>query len=820
MIFVSDRLLRQAFVFKIKNSQKALVADDLQESTQFGIHHFAGPVIYDASRFLERNSDTLPVSLISLMQVSTNTLIRKEMTSLLEEEKEGSSDVVKRKKTSILNKFRLQLKSLVAGMNESQVRYIRCIKPNRDLEPIKTDHVKLLGQMNCAGLVAAVELTRDIFPRKLTFRAVSDRFQRLMPSSHVQGTMDMMLHDRVQIMMSLLFASFVEQYRDSDFSMPYACGKTKVFFRSGALEYLDNRLLEFLSGKAETVQKSYRRVKAQREYQKLRRAVVLLQTAHRMAVCGSTYQKTKKGITLLQAAYRGKKECLVYATLQQSARSVQTESTRQEGAVRLQTWYRCTNTTKAFLTWRRGVVRVQTLIRSHLAAKRYLGMMRSLAVIQSFVLAVVARKRFLNLRDVTVVLQSRLRAGKASARCCREPSAFSDLSRRVGSSSGSSGDDGADNDDFDHLYENCDQRSFSDSPGEELSSAQTIDDSAHDSQVSGVSVLSSIATGGSQVLYSNQLDQLEEPPIILDSASVLSPHLSDSGSEHRKRIKDLKDEIMHITAEADMHTQEIAREFDDRLAEYENEVLELRKVIRQGEEEKKKLKRELKVVKESNVKAIQRLQHAIQETGNVRKECLGKIASVLDDANETRKTEALQFSKELELLKRDQNNKVRQLEIVIRQLEAAIHKQRSSKQNDPEEVHRLARKLERLFSSEHILAVLDRARQRPDIAVSIVEGSISSKCRRTLYCLEDIVRSGGSRQRDKRQTERRAGRKDVKATVEDRDDEAIGLQNQLVRAYEDIERLQQALERALTDSEHAQLDCEFTGQAFPSFRQF
>jgi myosin-5 len=126
------------------------MVDDLQNKTEFGINHFAGPVVYDASNFMERNQDKIPKDLISLVTKTSNTLIRRELQELLKGDAflEAAKKI---KKTSIFEKFRTQLRSLLETMKDSQVRYIRCIKPNENLEPIRTDHEKSLRQLRCAG---------------------------------------------------------------------------------------------------------------------------------------------------------------------------------------------------------------------------------------------------------------------------------------------------------------------------------------------------------------------------------------------------------------------------------------------------------------------------------------------------------------------------------------------------------------------------------------------------------------------------------------------------------------------------------------------
>ncbi|KAJ8010086.1 hypothetical protein DPEC_G00071350 [Dallia pectoralis] len=46
----------------------------------FGIHHYAGKVIYNAGGFLSKNRDTLPADIVLLLRSSENSLIRKLVT--------------------------------------------------------------------------------------------------------------------------------------------------------------------------------------------------------------------------------------------------------------------------------------------------------------------------------------------------------------------------------------------------------------------------------------------------------------------------------------------------------------------------------------------------------------------------------------------------------------------------------------------------------------------------------------------------------------------------------------------------------------------
>jgi myosin heavy subunit len=61
------------------------INDKLHSSTEFGVHHFAGPVIYDASKFVEKNTDKLPDFLMSVVATSTNGLIAQELENAMKQ---------------------------------------------------------------------------------------------------------------------------------------------------------------------------------------------------------------------------------------------------------------------------------------------------------------------------------------------------------------------------------------------------------------------------------------------------------------------------------------------------------------------------------------------------------------------------------------------------------------------------------------------------------------------------------------------------------------------------------------------------------------
>jgi myosin heavy subunit len=88
----------------------------------FGIKHFAGPVVYNVTNFVEKNKDLTNVAFTTLLQTSSNPIIKALVPT--------DSKRILDKHQNVITLFREQLKQLMSILNQSSSFYIRCIKPN------------------------------------------------------------------------------------------------------------------------------------------------------------------------------------------------------------------------------------------------------------------------------------------------------------------------------------------------------------------------------------------------------------------------------------------------------------------------------------------------------------------------------------------------------------------------------------------------------------------------------------------------------------------------------------------------------------------
>jgi len=259
-----------SFVFTVKTKHEDrghLIDSRTIGRTEFAINHFAGhgPVKYSAASFVKQNTDNFPIEIMECATRSTNPLIKFECQTKLSLER-----CEKKSSSMVLEKFRGKLKDFMTTIDQTEIRFIRCIKPNDKMTPRIINHKTTLRQLKSAGLVTAVRLSRQSFPRKMIYTEVVARFGPMMRNVDVRLMNDLDL-DKVKFMFSFMFPPNVN-INDS----PFVYGRKKVFFRGGALEHLEAKRHRFFSAHASNIQKWSRKQLAMKKY------MIALQSARLM----------------------------------------------------------------------------------------------------------------------------------------------------------------------------------------------------------------------------------------------------------------------------------------------------------------------------------------------------------------------------------------------------------------------------------------------------------------------------------------------------------------------------------------------------------
>jgi len=304
-----------SFVSKVNAMNKdseSLTQSRLFRDNEFGVHHYAGPVKYDATNFVKKNTDVVPQDLLQCACKSTNSLVRIELKASADRKAaaaESSSSRGGRRGGSLVSqtvctKFKGDLGSLMTNIGTTRSRYIRCLKPNTKKQPYLMMHNSSVEQLRCAGVVAAVTISRSAFPNRLDLETALERFSCLTNSQqkHSMATGD--INTRLEKLLDPLLKD-LETKKEGKILKGYVCGKTRIYFRAGALEFLESQRISSMGSWATEIQRRIRGFVALAKFISLRSSAIKVQAVARSYAKQRLFHRSRRALISIQNWVRG-----------------------------------------------------------------------------------------------------------------------------------------------------------------------------------------------------------------------------------------------------------------------------------------------------------------------------------------------------------------------------------------------------------------------------------------------------------------------------------------------------------------------------------
>lgn len=141
----------------------------------FIIDHYAGLVEYNIEDWLQKNTDPVSESLLSVLVSSTNHFIAKLLADLIN----TSGGRQKLKLKTVSQKHKEQLSILMQQLGSTEPHFVRCILPNLSKKSNKFDKELVLHQLRCNGVLEGIRITRAGYPNKMTFEEFFTRYSIL-----------------------------------------------------------------------------------------------------------------------------------------------------------------------------------------------------------------------------------------------------------------------------------------------------------------------------------------------------------------------------------------------------------------------------------------------------------------------------------------------------------------------------------------------------------------------------------------------------------------------------------------------------------------
>ncbi|KAL3788846.1 hypothetical protein ACHAW5_009203 [Stephanodiscus triporus] len=195
----TDRTFVSAVYNTHMSTSKRFSASKKQQSQgKFSIHHYAGVVEYDTNGFMEKNKDEIPMEASELFSNSSCIFIQNIALNLSSKmrgtQEESKKNMMKSSisRVSVGGQFTSQLHKLRRRIDETHPHYIRCLKPNDQLQPGRIDLNIVVDQLRCGGILEAIRVSRAGFPHRYTFDHFYSRFgmltSALIPSVEIKSS--------------------------------------------------------------------------------------------------------------------------------------------------------------------------------------------------------------------------------------------------------------------------------------------------------------------------------------------------------------------------------------------------------------------------------------------------------------------------------------------------------------------------------------------------------------------------------------------------------------------------------------------------------
>lgn len=255
----SIRGTAESYVAKIKVQHKhnsRLFDPKPVDPRLFGIQHFAGRVVYDATDFLDTNKDVVPDDLVAVFYKHScnfgfaTHLFGSELKALytIETVPRGISfRISPTSHTDLLNgdepvstltqDFHTRLDNLLRTLVHARPHFVRCIRSNSQETSNRFDRGTVVRQIRSLQVLETVNLMAGGYPHRMRFKAFNARYRLLAPFGRLHRTEEKMTDDCHLILQTVVEAT--SKQHNVFVSTSWALGKRHIFLSEGIRQHLE-----------------------------------------------------------------------------------------------------------------------------------------------------------------------------------------------------------------------------------------------------------------------------------------------------------------------------------------------------------------------------------------------------------------------------------------------------------------------------------------------------------------------------------------------------------------------------------------------------
>merc|ERR1719309_1028138 len=203
------------------------------KNAHFALVHYAGTVSYNVTGWLEKNKDPVNETVVEVLKHSSIELLVHLWRDHPGQPTTAPKDEGKKKKKggggkTVSSVYLVSLTELMTTLHTCEPHFVRCLVPNNHKKPGEVEPPLIMHQLTCNGVLEGIRICMRGFPNRMLYPDYKMRYaclgQAEIASSGDNKTAVYALMDKIE------FGR--ERYR---------LGHTLVFFRAGALAFLEEK---------------------------------------------------------------------------------------------------------------------------------------------------------------------------------------------------------------------------------------------------------------------------------------------------------------------------------------------------------------------------------------------------------------------------------------------------------------------------------------------------------------------------------------------------------------------------------------------------
>ncbi|XP_065342455.1 unconventional myosin-IXb isoform X1 [Cloeon dipterum] len=291
----------ESYIQKVKVQHKSnsrLYEPRPLEARTFGIHHYAGRVVYDASDFLDINRDVVPDDLVAVFHKHSSNfgfathLFGSELKALFARDAVPGGLSFRISPTShtdlqngdepvstLTQDFHTRLDNLLRTLVHAKPHFVRCVRTNWCEAEAQFERAAVMQQFRSLQVLETVNLMAGGFPHRMRFKVFNARYRLLAPFKRLRRSDDRVLEDSHTILQSFALAQQSDQAKESSacstssVSTSWATGKRHIFLSEGARQQLEEMRNSKRHDSAVLIQSTWRGWHLRRRWPALRRTL-------------------------------------------------------------------------------------------------------------------------------------------------------------------------------------------------------------------------------------------------------------------------------------------------------------------------------------------------------------------------------------------------------------------------------------------------------------------------------------------------------------------------------------------------------------------